>query len=580
LRGGGRSNERDRVAGEHDIAIFLVGIAILLTTARVLGEVARRLRFPAVAGELAAGVILGPTLLGRLWPGSVAKLFPKGAPANMLSGYTLLSAVLLLTLAGLEIDLSVVVRRRREAAATSLAGVALPMLLGFGLGWVLPSEYLVDPSRRLLFSLFLGTALSISAMPVIAKTLLDLGLLKTDLGNLVMSAAMIDDLAGWLLFSLLVGPLHGHEAGWTQLALRILAVVLFVTVVIGLGRRVFDRLLGWLEEERMSAAGRVLSALIVLAVFGAAITQAIGIHAVFGAFIVGVAIGDSPRLRAETRAVVHELVSNVFAPVFFAAVGLRVDFVAAFEPWLVLEVIVLACIAKVIGCTLGARSTGLGWREAVSVGFAMNSRGAMEIILALIALEAGLIKAPVFVALVLMALVTSLLAGPAMQRLLRARGAASVRELAEEGSIVLALRARTAEQAIRELATALAAGTPLDGNVLAGTVLHDEEAINCGVGDGVALPHARLAGLPRPILAFGRAPRGIDVNAPDGKPAQLFFLLVVPRDQPNRALDIYVSIMQSVATEERRDALLAAKDRADLLATFADAERSASLATA
>jgi mannitol/fructose-specific phosphotransferase system IIA component (Ntr-type) len=155
-----------------------------------------------------------------------------------------------------------------------------------------------------------------------------------------------------------------------------------------------------------------------------------------------------------------------------------------------------------------------------------------------------------------------------------------VRELAEEGTIVLALRARTAEQAIRELATALAAGTPLDGNVLAETVLHDEEAINCGVGDGVALPHARLPGLSRPILAFGRAPRGIDVNAPDGKPAQLFFLLVVPRDQPNRALDIYVSIMQSVATEERREALLAAKDRADVLATLAETERSASLATA
>ncbi|MGZ3418245.1 MAG: cation:proton antiporter domain-containing protein [Polyangiales bacterium] len=566
------------MASEHDIAIFLVGIAALLTTARLLGELARRLRFPAVAGELAAGVILGPTVLGRLWPGSVAKLFPKGAPANMLSGYTLLSAVLLLTLAGLEIDLSVVVRRRREAAVTSLAGVALPMVLGIGLGWTLPSEYLVDPSRRLLFALFLGTALSISAMPVIAKTLLDLGLLKTDLGNLVMSAAMIDDLAGWLLFSLLVGPMHGHAAGWGQLGLRILAVVAFVAVVIGLGRRVFDRLLGVLEEERMSAAGRVLSSLIVLAVFGAAITQSIGIHAVFGAFIVGVAVGDSPRLRAETRAVVHEFVSNVFAPVFFAAVGLRVDFVAAFEPWLVVQVVVVACIAKIAGCTFGARSTGLGWREAVSVGFAMNSRGAMEIILALVALESGLIRPPIFVALVIMALVTSLLAGPAMNRLLRARGTASVRGLAEEGAILGQLRARTAEQAIRELAHALAAGTPLDGNVLAETVLDNEEAITCGIGDGIAMPHARLDALPRPMLAFGRAPRGIDVNAPDGKPAQLFFLLLVPRDQPNRALDIYVSIMQAVGTEERREELLGAKDRSEILAAFAHAERSASLA--
>lgn len=557
---------------EHDIAIFLVGLAVLLAAARLLGELSRRLRFPAVAGELAAGVLLGPTVLGRLWPGSVQTLFPKGAPQQMLGGYTLLSAVLLLTLAGLEIDLSVVVKRRREAAVTSLAGVLLPMLLGFGLGWILPDVYLVDPARRLLFALFVGTALSISAMPVIAKTLLDLGFLRTDLGLLVMAAAMIDDLAGWLLFSLLVGPMHGKSAGFAQLGLRILAITLFVAVVIGLGRRVLDRVLGALEQERMSAPGRVLSLLFVLAIAGAAVTQAIGIHAVFGAFIVGVAIGDSPRLRGETRAVVHEFVSNIFAPVFFAAVGLRVDFVAAFDPVLVVSVIVVACIAKIAGCTLGARATGLPWREASSVGFAMNSRGAMEIILALVALEAGLIRPPIFVALVVMALFTSLLAGPMMNRLLRTQRAMSLRTLAEEGAVVPLLRARTAEQAIRELAQALAAGTPIDGNVLAESVLEHEGAIACGLSDGVALPHARIVNLPRPMLAIGRAPHGIDVNAPDGQVASLFFMLLIPDTHAAQALNIYVSIVQAVASAEQRRALLDATDRAAILDVLAQAE--------
>jgi Kef-type K+ transport system membrane component KefB/mannitol/fructose-specific phosphotransferase system IIA component (Ntr-type) len=559
---------------EHDIAIFLVGLATLLACARLLGELSRRLRFPAVAGELTAGVLLGPTVLGRLWPGSVQWLFPKGPPATMLAGYTLLSAVLLLTLAGLEIDLSVVVRRRREAAATSFAGVLLPMIMGVALGWVLPDAYLVDPSRRVLFALFVGTALSISAMPVIAKTLLDLGFLRTDLGLLVMSAAMIDDLAGWLLFSLLVGPMHGKSAGFAQLGLRVLAIAAFVAVVIGLGRKVLDRVLGVLEQDRMSAAGRVLSLLFVLAILGAAITQAIGIHAVFGAFIVGVAIGDSPRLRTETRAVVHEFVSNVFAPVFFAAVGLRVDFVAAFDPLLVGAVIVVACIAKIAGCTLGARATGLPWREASSVGFAMNSRGAMEIILALVALEAGLIRPAIFVALVVMALFTSLLAGPVMSRLLRARRRASLRALAEEGAVVPALRARTAEQAIRELALSLAAGTPIDGNALAESVLENEEAIACGLSNGVALPHARIPNIPRPMLAIGRATPGIDVNAPDGLPAQLFFLLLVPANSPTEALEIYVSIVQAVATEEQRKLLLDARDRAELLEVIGRGESS------
>lgn len=560
---------------EHDIAIFLVGLAALLACARLLGELSRRLRFPAVAGELAAGVLLGPTILGRLWPGSVQWLFPKGAPQQMLGGYTLLSAVLLLTLAGLEIDLSVVVRRRREAAVTSLAGVFLPMVLGFTLGWFLPDAYMVDPSKKLLFALFVGTALSISAMPVIAKTLLDLGFLRTDLGLLVMAAAMIDDLAGWLLFSLLVGPMHGKSAGWAQLALRMVMIAAFVAIVIGLGRRVLDRVLSVLEEERMSSAGRVLSFLFVAAILGAAITQAIGIHAVFGAFIVGVAIGDSPRLRTETRAVVHEFVSNVFAPVFFAAVGLRVDFIRAFDPLLVSLVIVVACIAKIAGCTLGARMTGLPWREASSVGFAMNSRGAMEIILALVALESGLIRPPVFVALVVMALFTSLLAGPVMNRLLRARRATSLRALAEEGAILPLLRAKSAEQAIRELAHALASGTPIDGGVLAESVLEHEEAIACGLSDGVALPHARIANLPRPMLAIGRARHGIDVNAPDGQAANLFFMLLIPDTQADQALSVYVSIVQAVATEEHRRALLEANDRAEILDALSRTEAQA-----
>jgi len=557
---------------EHDIAIFLVGLATLLACARLLGELSRRMHFPAVAGELAAGVMLGPTVLGRLWPGSVQWLFPKGPPASMLGGYTLLSAVLLLTLAGLEIDLSVVVRRRREAAVTSLAGVFLPMVLGVTLGLLLPDVYLVDPSRRILFALFVGTALSISAMPVIAKTLLDLGFLRTDLGLLVMAAAMIDDLAGWLLFSLLVGPMHGKSAGFAQLGLRVLAIAVFVAVVIGLGRGVLDRVLSRLEEDRMSAPGRVLSLLFVLAIFGAAITQAIGIHAVFGAFIVGVAIGDSPRLRTETRAIVHEFVSNIFAPVFFAAVGLRVDFIASFDLGLVVVVIVVACIAKVAGCTLGARLTGLPWREASSVGFAMNSRGAMEIILALVALESGLIRPPIFVALVVMALFTSLLAGPVMNRLLRARRVRSLRALAEEGAVLPALRAKTAEQAIRELAQALAAGTPIDGNVLAESVLEDEEAIACGLSDGVALPHARIADLPRPMLAIGRAAHGIDVNAPDGESAKLFFLLLIPDGQVDQALGTYAAIVQSVGTEEQRRALLEAKDRGEILDAIGKSE--------
>lgn len=554
------------MASEHDVSVFLVALALLLFAARVLGELARRIGLPSVAGELSAGVLLGPTVLGRVAPGSMEALFPPGKPAAMLSGYTLLASVLLLTLAGLEIDLSVVLRRRREAALTSFLGVAFPMTLGFVLGLALPASYLVDPGQRLLFAVFVGTALSISAMPVIAKTLLDLGFFRTDLGLVVMASAMVDDLAGWLLFSLLVGPMHGQSMSLGALGLRAGLVLVFVAVVLGLGRPLADRLLSVLDRERMQAPGRVLSAIIVLAVLGAAAAQAIGVHAVFGAFVVSVAVGDSPRLRSETRASIHELVSSLFAPVFFAAVGLRVDFVAHFEPLLVLAVVVVACVAKVLGCALGARLGGMAPRDAWAVGFAMNSRGAMEIILALVALEAGLIGQPLFVALVTMALVTSLLSGPVMARLLRGRRA-DVRALIEEGAVLPTLRARTAEQAVREIVSSLAAGTPLDGPALADAALEDAGA-GAGLADGVALTSARLAGVARPMVGLGLSDQGIDFDATDGEDAHIVFVLLIPTTQRDRAVELQAGLVRLVATGEQRAALRSATSRAELLAAL------------
>ncbi|MFO0679017.1 MAG: cation:proton antiporter [Polyangiaceae bacterium] len=561
---------------ENDIVAFLLALAILLGTARVLGELGKRVGFPAVAGELAAGVLLGPTVMGRVAPNVFEDLFGAHAPGRaMLSGYRVLASVLLLVVAGLEIDLSVVVRRRKEAAATSLAGIVLPMVLGVGLGHLLPDELLVDPSKRPLFAVFVGTALSISAMPVIAKTLFDLGLFKTDLGLLVMASAMVDDLVGWLLFSVIVGPMHGQAISVSSLALRVLGVLAFVVVALGLVRPLVNRVLTALERNRMSAAGRVLSLLVVLATLAAAFTQKIGIHAVFGAFIAGVAIGDSPKLRSETRSLVHEFVNNVFAPVFFAAVGLRVDFVGSFHPGLVAAVLGVACIAKIAGCTVGARATGLSLRAATAVGFAMNSRGAMEMILALVALEAGLIKPPFFVALVIMALVTSIMAGPSMNKLLRSRTRLSARQLVEEGAIVPALRARSAEQAVRELAHELATGTPLDGSVLADAVLESEHGSLGGLSDGIAIAHARVEGVGRSLLAVGRPEQPIDFDASDGIPARIVFLLVLPVAEGSRGVEYHAAIVRTVDTPQKRDRMLHATNRAEILAAMRTAEREA-----
>jgi Kef-type K+ transport system membrane component KefB/mannitol/fructose-specific phosphotransferase system IIA component (Ntr-type) len=553
---------------EHDALVFLLSIAVLLGVARLLGELARASGLPAVVGELSAGLLLGKTVLGRFAPGAAGFLFPDGgAPRTMLSAYTTFAVVLLLVVAGLEVELGIVKRRRNTAIVVSLLGIVVPLLGGVAIGYVVPEGF-IQAGRRDLFAMFLGVALSISAMPVIAKTLLDLGLFKTDIGLLVMSAAMLDDLLGWAAFSVLLGPMRGGGIEYLHLARTLALAVLFVAGALSLGRRIADRALATLEQQADVAPGRVLSLLIVVAILGAALMQAIGIHAALGGFVVGVMVGDSPRLRERTRQTIQQFVTNIFAPVFFASAALRVDFTANFVPWLCGTVFAVATLAKLLGCSLGARVMGLSWREALAVGFGLNARGAMEIILALLAREAGLIDDRVFVALVAMAIGTSLLAGPMMKRLLYgpARAAPlSTRSPAPEdaagfvraGAFLPKLSAGTSARAIEELGHALRGviGDLVEPALIA--VLEREMVAATGLGDEVAIPHAAIEGLTRPVVALGLSTDGIDFDAPDGRPARVVFLLLLPPKAFEREVRVLAALARSVFDEPARAALLA-----------------------
>src|SRR5580704_6599439 len=501
---------------EHDVLVFLLSLAVLLSTSRLLGELSRRLGFPLVFGELASGILLGPTLLGRLAPGGQTWLFPGGTPQHMLAGYTNVGVVLLLVVAGLEVNLGIVRRRGRSAFLTSILGILMPLAGGVLLGVLLPDSDLVRPDHRALFALFMGVALSISALPVIAKTLLDLGLFKTDVGLLVMAAAMIDDLVGWLAFSVLLGPMQGGKLDLLTVGKAVGLTVGFVLLALVLGRPLVGRLIMGLQVDRHAGPRRVLSLIVLLALFGASFTQWAGIHAVFGGFVVGVVVGDAPQLKETTRVVVHDFVTNIFAPVFFASLGLRADFIRSFDLRLCALVFVIASGAKVIGCTLGSRIGGMRWRPSAAVGFGLNARGAMEIILALLALEAGLLRVRVFVALVVMALATSLVSGPTMKWMLRGVDEELLPALLRRGAWVRRLQATTAGSAIEELGAALEQSLGELAPRAIRAVLDREATASTGLGDDVAVPHAVVPGLDRPLVALGLAPHGVDFNASDG----------------------------------------------------------------
>jgi mannitol/fructose-specific phosphotransferase system IIA component (Ntr-type) len=388
-----------------------------------------------------------------------------------------------------------------------------------------------------------------------------------------MAAAMIDDLVGWLALSLLLGPMRGASVDFGSFAKTVALAALFAAALLVVGRRLIDRVLARVEGVGTAGPGRVLSLVITFALFGAAITQAIGLHAVFGGFVVGLTVGGAARVNERTRVVIEDFVVNVFAPVFFASIGLRVDFVGAFDLRLCALVLVLATVPKLLGCTIGARIGGLKWSQATAVGFGMNARGAMGIILADLARDAGLLTDQMFVALVVMALATSLVSGPAMKWLLYHEDAEEdVVMLLRRGAFVSDLHARSPNEAIGELVRAL-------GSLLAGmkrrardAVLERELVSPTGLGDEVAIPHAAVEGLRRPLLALGRAPQGT-TDAPDGRPARPIFLLLIPPRAYEEEVRILASIARATFDAKAREDLVAASGVEEVTRVLAQSAR-------
>jgi Kef-type K+ transport system membrane component KefB len=405
--------------------MFLVQIGAMLGTALVFGQLMGRLRQPVVLGELLGGVCLGPTVLGALAPAIYARLFPPdGAAALARAALIDIGMLFFLFVAGLEVNLAQLRRRGLSAALTSLLGTLVPFGLGWGSVWLFPGLWGAPSGvEGPFFGLFVGTALSISALPVIARILMDLKLIHRDIGVVMMTAATINDIIGWTLFAVVLGAAGtaGHASGgWATVGSVAGAAVL----IWGVGHWLVQPIVRRLQPALTWPSG-FIGAVTVLMLGAAALLERLGLHAILGAFLAGVALGQGLELRKGNQAheIIYQFAVSFFAPLYFVSIGLRVDFAAHFDLGLVLFVLVIASAGKLAGAGLGAWLGGMAPREAMAVGWGMNARGAMEMILASVALDHGIIDQRLFVALVVMAFVTSMLSGPFLQRLGRSRAA-------------------------------------------------------------------------------------------------------------------------------------------------------------
>jgi Kef-type K+ transport system membrane component KefB len=310
-------------------------------------------------------------------------------------------------------------RRGKAAAKISISGIAFPLLFGFTATWFLYDQFFdAATTDRTVPALFMGTALSITALGVMAKILIDIDMIKSRFGNLMMTAAMIDDIIGWILFSVVIALAH-LEGESKFSAVTVLSIVIgFTAFMVTVGRRIVDPMFRY-ANEKLSKPGAELSLAMLLCLAGGIFTEWLGIKAIFGAFIMGVAIGNSPYFTQKAKDTFHDIVTYVFSPLFFVSIGLKVNFVSNFDIIIVLFVLVISILGKVVGGFIGARLSGFKYHKAVAVGFGMNARGSQEIVLGLIALQAGIINEKIFVGLVVMTFVTILLAGPMIRYFLR-----------------------------------------------------------------------------------------------------------------------------------------------------------------
>ncbi|MFN7976082.1 MAG: cation:proton antiporter [Acidobacteriota bacterium] len=391
----------------------LLALIVVILTARVVGALFRRLGQPPVMGEVLAGILLGPSLLGRVAPGVASFLLPP-AVAPHLAVIAQIGVILYMFLVGLELDPDLLKHRGHTAVAISHASIVAPFLLGAILALGIYEREATRDVPFPTFALFLGVSMSVTAFPVLARILTDRGMAKSPMGALALSCAAADDVTAWCLLALLVSVVHAHVASAAVTFLLTLAFLAFMLVV---GKSLASRLA---PEGTGTASQAAVAIALVCLLASALVTELIGIHAIFGAFLLGAVIPHRSSLARDLTAKLRDIVASLLLPAFFAFTGMRteVGLVRGAPSWATCAIVVLVASAgKLGGTSLAARVTGLPWRDAIALGVLMNTRGLMELIVLNVGLDLGIIAPRLFAMLVLMAIVTTLATTPALDRL-------------------------------------------------------------------------------------------------------------------------------------------------------------------
>jgi Kef-type K+ transport system membrane component KefB len=413
-----------------DLSQLLLQLIVILVTARLAGLAVKVLGQPPVIGEMVAGLALGPSFLGALSPATAAVIFPADS-LTPLTALSQLGVLLFMFVVGLRLDLQVLRGKARTAVATSYASIALPFAMGAGVATLL-FERLAPPAVEFLpFALFLGAAMSVTAFPVLARILAEQNLLGTKIGSVAIASAAVDDVTAWCILAGVVAVARATPDGAGSAGREFLVTLAssgaYVLLMATVGRRLLAHATRRLWAKGTGLSAELVSIAMIVALASAWVTEQLGIHALFGAFLAGTIMprggsGDAPEVSVQIADRVEAVVGAVLLPLFFALTGLRtsIGLVDGVAMWGICALIFVVAVAgKLGGSALASRATGLSWRDSLAVGALMNTRGLMELVILNVGLEIGVISPTLFAMLVLMALVTTAMTSPLLRWLLR-----------------------------------------------------------------------------------------------------------------------------------------------------------------
>ncbi len=543
---------------DHNILVFLIQIIILLGLARGLGEVFRKWKQPAVTAEMIVGIVLGPTIFGRFFPESHSIIFPADPlQQGMLETFAWLGVFFLLLDAGLQIDFSSAWRQKGDAVKIALSDIILPMMIAFVPFVLIPARYLADPGQRIIFALFMSTVSTISALPLTIRALHDLNIMKTDLGFLIMSALSINDIIGWVVFTSVLGIAVYAQVEILTIILLLGATILFTIIFLTYGKVFANRVISKIVEKNFPEPASSLTFITLFGMIGGVITQSIGIHALFGFFIAGIAAGGAKALSEKTRTVISQMVYAIFVPIFFASIGLAIDFVENFDLLIVLMVTVIGIAGRFYGAWVGVSITKQPRENRLAISIAHTPGGEMAIIVGTVAMGFGIITAPVFVAIMAGAIISSVAVGPWLNHAVGKRKEITLLRFFSKSGIIPRLKSATRDGAIKELCeTASRYPYVPEANIVYSYVMEREEQMGTAVENGIAIPHARFPVLEKPTIIFGRSAEGIEWNSPDGSPSNLIFLILSQQDDRDVQVQILSSIIRALSDEGVRKSLL------------------------